>query len=260
MERRAIMALYELTQDMNTNEAISANRAGMLTRDQVILLNRLTTTPRPKPRPSIILRNSLLALLFPLIVILLVVITGYRNLIFFVQQQTVTIILLMLVLLIIVIMIITLVMYRRRITEQLGSKDPLPFTSTIFNLSSEPGNDIFHSEGQITLSYDYRYEVRQPIVKLGVLEFPISVQLRDKLSLTSGYVILHYMKNVPGINTPILLSIEAVAHSQPPSITELQQVVGIGNDGELIFSHELYDVPDGEIVEIQSRVIPTGDL
>jgi hypothetical protein len=58
---------------------------------------------------------------------------------------------------------------------------------------------------------------------------------------------------------PLLLSFQPISifaeHVSPDE--GIEAAIGVGDDGEIVFGDSL---PDSEIVEIQSRVIPTGDL
>jgi hypothetical protein len=75
----------------------------------------------------------------------------------------------------------------------------------------------------------------------------------EMMARRDGDVRLRYLKASDDL-PDTLVSIQPLDANTPPSEYRLQHVVGVGDDGELVYSEDLYDdLPDGEIVEIRRK-------
>lgn len=126
---------------------------------------------------------------------------------------------------------------------QVATIDP---QETIYILEGTPHYRFIREkreDGSDTLHY---------YVELEGYQFEVQGEFWQRMARQDGDVRLRYLKASERL-PETLVSIQPLDETAPPSDSRLQRVIGVGDDGELVYSDDLYDVPDGEIVEIRRK-------
>jgi hypothetical protein len=112
-----------------------------------------------------------------------------------------------------------------------------PTPKLTFHYAGSSGQALTHRppiryyEGSISLDQRTDDQSTHYLMFMQAHSFELSKPLWDSLQPHTSHVRLHYLTDP----VPVLLSIEAVTISTAPTDEDLAQVVGIGDDGELLY-------------------------
>jgi hypothetical protein len=235
-----------LTPHINTLKAFRMNLEGAITGEQAALLQRLNIKSEGEALPATDNSSSMMSstpngfswVVLALIFIVPLVTGATDNL---VVRGT---------LIVVAIVVIAALIgdYLRKSPQE--SDDETATVSNPIPIAGKLQPDIRYIEGEPEFERRYGGRQSETIARLEGLSFRMSESLWEELRAIGGTMGVHYIKP---IMTPILLSIQPLPLRDVPTEADLEQVIGVSDDGELVYSDDLIDdIPDGDVRRLKA--------
>jgi hypothetical protein len=229
--------LDRLKQAENTIHAFRMNMENVITAEQIALLKNFEGQTNENQQVQLSKDSQAISFVISLVFILLLTL----NLVAVDTSERFALVLLVILLGVVVIAFLRLPKINQFNDTQLEqeSNDNLHFRSNIRYLEGIP-------------HFEYRWESgeKETVLRLEGITLRMGEPLWNELRAIGGTMGVHYIKP---IMTPILLSIQPLPLRDVPTEADLEQVIGVSDDGELVYSDDLIDdIPDGDVRRLKA--------